>query len=645
MSTGWAKRKLLGFDSAAEPFGRRMLMLSRGSYALLLLAGLGIVFLAFRSSDAERLVKHTIEVRSSARVLFADLQTAVIRERGFLLTGNESHLEDYAQLLASLQPQLDQLKSRVADNPAQVDRLIALTPDIVTLRETMSKIVTLRRQGQNEQALSLMQSNHVQDIVKTIDSKLDRFIEAEEGLLASRQARAATVQDLLLLLIGASLVIAGALSFALENSTRRFAQDLRARADELQAEIKLRRETEATLQQAQKMEAIGQLTGGIAHDFNNMLTVIIGNLDTMKRNLAGKRDAVAAAIQARLDRQIEMALQAAHNAAKLTHRLLAFARQQPLQPARVDCNRLTTEMSELLRRTLGETVHLETVTGGGLWPILADPSQLESALLNLAVNAKHAMPDGGRLTIETANAALDEAYASQFGDLQAGQYVQISVADTGTGIRPEVLERVFEPFFTTKPAEAGSGLGLSMVHGFVKQSGGHVRIYSEVGHGTTVKMYFPRLLQETQVAAAPGALPETDTALERTRSGANILLVEDDEAVREYARSVLMELGYVVHEAPDAERALSIIKSGEPIDLIFTDVVLPGSMSGRQLIDQVKAIRPELPVLFTTGYTANAIVHHGRLDPGVQLLNKPYTQRDLARKVSQLLGSAPRSKT
>jgi CheY-like chemotaxis protein len=336
-----------------------------------------------------------------------------------------------------------------------------------------------------------------------------------------------------------------------------------------------------------------------------------------------------------------MAMQAARNAAKLTHRLLAFARRQSLEPARLDCNRLVSGMSDLLRRTLGETVNLEIVLGGGLWPTFADPNQLESAMLNLAVNARHAMPDGGRLTIETTNAYLDEAYVRRFGDMQPGQYVQVSVADTGTGIAPEVLGRVFEPFFTTKDVEAGSGLGLAQVHGFVKQTGGHVRIYSEVGHGTTVKIYLPRLHGAEAVAAIPAPAAETVAPVSGARPGETILVVEDNDGVREYARSALEEFGYKIIEAVNAADALRLAQDGARIDLLFTDVVLPGGASGRQLSDSLLKQRPDLPVLFTTGYTRNAIVHHGRLDPDVQLLNKPYAQQDLVRKIRELLDRGP----
>ena len=294
----------------------------------------------------------------------------------------------------------------------------------------------------------------------------------------------------------------------------------------------------------------------------------------------------------------------------------------------------------MLRRTLGSDVSIETVLGAGLWPTFADGHQLENVLLNLALNAKAAMPDGGCLTIETANTYLDDAYVRRFGDVKAGQYLVLCVTDTGTGIAKDILDKVFEPFFTTKPPGEGSGLGLAMVHGFVKQSGGHVRIYSEEGRGTTVKIYLPRLIGE-EVGAVPAGKAEGKQAIPRAKPGEMILLVEDSEGVREYARGILLELGYGVIDAANVQEALRAVAKKPQISLLFTDVVL-GESNGRVLADEVRQIYPNLPVLFTTGYTRNAIVHQGRLDPDVQLLNKPFTQQDLARKLRELLDAVPR---
>ena len=404
------------------------------------------------------------------------------------------------------------------------------------------------------------------------------------------------------------------------------------RTQELSAEMQRREEIEATLRQNQKMEAIGQLTGGIAHDFNNMLTIVLGNLDTVKRRL----QSLDAEQAARLAKPVDAALQGGRNAAKLTHRLLAFAREQALSPVSVDLRQLVAGMSDMLTRSVGENIRIETVSGAGLWPTLADANQLESALLNLIINARDAMPGGGRITIETSNAYLDEAYAARFGDVKDGQYVMLSVSDTGSGIPADRLAKVFEPFFTTKDPGKGTGLGLAMVHGFVKQSGGHIRIYSETGLGTAVKIYLPRLKGEMLTKQA-AVKEQCERAVKPAVAGESILLVEDDNGVREYATDVLEELGYRVQAAASAEEALQYVSGPGRLDLLFTDVVLGGSLNGRQIADEVSKLRPHIPVLFTTGYTRNAIVHRGQLDDGVHLLTKPYTSHELGEKVRSLL--------
>ncbi len=382
------------------------------------------------------------------------------------------------------------------------------------------------------------------------------------------------------------------------------------------------------LAQAQKMEGIGQLTGGVAHDFNNLLTVIIGNLESLQRALqVPSRDGD------RLARAVENAMRGAQRAASLTQRLLAFSRRQPLDPKPVDAGRLVTGMSEILRRTLGEQIAIETVLAGGLWRVLADPNQLEIGILNLAVNARDAMPNGGKLTIETANAYLDEAYAAAQTEVVPGQYVVISISDTGSGMTKEVQAHAFEPFYTTKDIGHGTGLGLSQVYGFVKQSGGHVKIYSEVGLGTTVKLYLPRLLSEEGGVA----LPEAAAPVPRSANAQTILAVEDDDDVRANTTGILRELGYTVLEASLAATALHLLERHPEIRLLFTDIGLPGGMNGRQLADAARRIRPDLKVLFTTGYARNAIVHDGRLDPGVVLIPKPFTYAAVAAKLADLL--------
>jgi signal transduction histidine kinase/CheY-like chemotaxis protein len=392
----------------------------------------------------------------------------------------------------------------------------------------------------------------------------------------------------------------------------------------LQEEIDKREKAQRQMLQAQKMEAIGQLTGGVAHDFNNLLTVIFGNLDALRLRLAG-HDSVA-------DKLIESAVRGAERAATLTERLLAFARRQPLDPVRVDVNRLVLGLSELLRRSVGEGVQLETVLAGGLWWVVCDPHQLEVALLNLTINGRDAMPGGGKLTVETGNASLDEVYAAQHDQVTPIQYVMVAVSDTGQGMTGEVQARAFEPFFTTKPVGHGSGLGLSMVYGFIRQSGGHVKIYSEPTHGTTVKLYLPRVMADAEEATSWSSEPGPAGAA----SSGTILVVEDDEDVRRYAAQVLRAQGYAVLEASDGAAALALLRSGARVDLVFTDVVMP-YMNGRELADAAKRLSRDLKIVFTTGYSPNAIVHGGKLDPDVAMIPKPFTADTLARRIRKVM--------
>lgn len=385
-----------------------------------------------------------------------------------------------------------------------------------------------------------------------------------------------------------------------------------------------RGEMEAQLNQISKMEAIGQLTGGIAHDFNNLLTVVLGNAEALTDEL-GKHP--------ELREMAEIVTNAALRGAELTNRLLAFARKQTLKPRVMDVSQLVQGMDSLLRRTLPESIAIEIVRSGGLWKTEVDPGQLESAILNLALNARDAMKDGGALTIELANAALDDDYVASEPDLAAGQYVLIAVTDTGHGIPGDMLQQVFQPFFTTKDIGKGTGLGLSMVYGFVKQSGGHIRVYSEVGEGTSIKLYFPRSLAQEDALA----FGQTN----RSAAGGNetILVVEDDNLVRQHVVSQLKAFGYRVFEAANAKQALEILHQIADIDLLFTDVVMPGGMGGRELSEAARALRPRLKVLFTSGYTENSIVHNGKLDPGIELLSKPYRREQLALKLRKVLSA------
>jgi signal transduction histidine kinase/CheY-like chemotaxis protein len=407
-------------------------------------------------------------------------------------------------------------------------------------------------------------------------------------------------------------------------------EGIKARTRELEAEFAARTKAEESLRHAQKMEAVGQLTGGVAHDFNNLLTVVLGGLDMIGRQIAELPSSPAVV---RIIRARDMALHGAQRAATLTARLLAFSRQQALAPQSIDANKLVAGTCELLRRTLGEAVSLETVLAGGLWCTFADPGQLENALINLALNARDAMPKGGKLTIETANCYLDQTYVSSLLEpVVSGQYVMIGVADTGTGMDTMTQERAFDPFFTTKEVGKGTGLGLSQVYGFVRQSDGHVKIYSEPGEGTTIKIYLPRHAGEEDPKAVKDQLSGAAGAI----GSETILVAEDDNSLRSYTTEILRELGYVVLEARDGHSALQVLDKNH-VDLLFTDVVMPDGMNGRQLADKAMGLRPQLKVLFTTGYTRNAIVHHGRLDAGVEMIGKPFSFVELSAKVRAIL--------
>jgi PAS domain S-box-containing protein len=391
----------------------------------------------------------------------------------------------------------------------------------------------------------------------------------------------------------------------------------------LSEDITERHATEQQLRQAVKMEAVGQLTGGIAHDFNNLLSVIIGSLDlVIERKPADPT--VKALVQGALD--------GALRGADLVQRLLAFSRKQTLRPMIVELNERLPQIAAILRRTLGEHIVVETKLGAGLWATTADPSQIEEAILNLAINARDAMPTGGRLTIETANVCLDDQYASQHADVTAGEYVLLAVSDSGAGMEPEVVERAFEPFFTTKAVNKGSGLGLSMVYGFVKQSGGHIKIYSEVGHGTTVKIYLPR--SDAAYAAETAAESPEETAAGRDDL---ILVVEDNEGVRSVTLQQLSDLGYRTLEADNAKAALKVLDDNPDIALLFTDIVMPGGMTGCELAREAVKRRPGLRILLTSGYTAQAVTNGYHDIEGLELLNKPFRKRDLAAKLTSLL--------
>ncbi len=387
-------------------------------------------------------------------------------------------------------------------------------------------------------------------------------------------------------------------------------------------DITERKRAEEQLRQSQKMEAVGQLTGGIAHDFNNMLTVITGTVELLAEAVADKPQ---------LATVVKLISDAADRGTELTRQLLAFARKQPLHPRVTDIGALVSESAKLVQRALSENLEIELKIDPQVWEAPVDPTQLTSALLNLAVNARDAMPSGGKLTIEAKNVTLDEAYSEANSEVAPGDYVMIAVSDTGVGIPAANLDKIFEPFFSTKDVGRGTGLGLSMVYGFVKQSGGHIKVYSEEGHGTAFKLYLPRSTTQSDQSDEELRLPPVEGGDE------TILVVEDDPAVRASVTARLQNLGYRTITAANAAEALAIVDRGSAFDLLFTDVVMPGGMNGRQLADAVAQRRPGTRTLFTSGYTADAAIHHGRLEAGVMLLAKPYRQSDLARMIRSVL--------
>ena len=596
--------------------------------ALSIAAALGV---SFGQANDERWVRHTLDVEYRLANLMAHLQDAEAAQRGFLITGDESYLAPYVAVRRSLPGELDALAREVDDNPAQATALSRLRPLVDQRLQSLETGIRLRRTQGSEAAIAYIGQGRGKAIMDEIRRQTQAMRAVESRLLAQRQAQLrATRFGLQAVLVAGFVGLVILTFFAVSDSRRRFAELSRSRDAleaanaQLRAEAEARARAESQVRQMQKMEAIGQLTGGIAHDFNNMLSVVIGSLELARRRLRSEPE--------RAEAYIGNAREGAERAAALTARLLAFSRQQPLAPTPLDPNKLVGGMSELLRRTIGEQMKVETVLAGGIWKVNVDPAQLESAILNLCVNARDALPEGGHLTIETSNAFLDEAYARDHEEVAPGQYVLISVTDTGVGMPREVIDRAFDPFYTTKGVGRGTGLGLSQVFGFVKQSGGHIKIYSEVGRGTTVKVYLPRYSGDGE----PAQRPPTVGGAPLAKDHEIVLVVEDDEKVRRVTVDTLRDLGYTVVHAKSGEEALQQLTLHPQVDLLVTDIIMPG-MTGRVLADRACEGQPDLKVLFMTGYSRNAVVHNGVLDPGVALLQKPFTAEQLAQKVRDVL--------
>jgi len=623
-----------GFGQSWPNLDRRAAnILALASFGLVILAGLMAAAMVERVNSAADWVAHSLEVEGRASELLGRLQDLELAKRGFLLTRSNGFIPSYDEARTAIPQALAKLHSLVADSrdqTARVDRMGLSIQDILT---TSARTIELGRNGQFAEATASVMTGRGQQTLESFRAIVDEFNAAESDLLKKREAAEATARAIMLGMVLIILASAAGAALGALLLSGALIRELRQRTEALAEETRVRKDAQAILAQTQKMESIGQLAGGIAHDFNNLMTVVIGNLDSAERRLARGGPADASSI----GRPIAAAMQGARRAASLTQRLLAFSRQQVLSPQQADLNRLVASLSEMLTRTVGETIAVETILGSGLWPTFVDVSQLENAIVNLVVNARDAMPSGGRITIETANASLDEAYCRQFGDVAPGQYALLSVSDTGTGISPEHLSKVFEPFFTTKSASMRTGLGLAMIYGFVKQSKGHIRIYSEVGHGTTAKIYLPRMIGAARAKSVPAAARGESAQSPTARPGEVVLMVEDDEDVLDSTVTLLRELGYSVLAARNGAAALAQLRGSERVDILFTDVVLPQGMNGRALAIEAAALRPTLPVLFTTGYARNAIIHDGRLDPDVQFLAKPYTQQDLAQKLRAVL--------
>ncbi|TPM10161.1 response regulator [Mesorhizobium sp. B2-3-11] len=599
-----------------------------GFAALALIVGARAVLV--ESQRANRAAaRETIEYQEQLSGLLSLAQDAESGQRGYLLTGEKSYLEPYRKAIEAIPGQLARIESAAAPDDQIIQQISHIKAALSQQQAELAETIALYDRGDAAKALQLVRGGQGKSAMDEIRASMDTIRRIGAAAVAARDEHTDRVEAWLR--IGSLAALLGIFLlgvYTIRQSRRRFREVLVAQEElmrkniELGNEIQTRENAESQIRQMQKMEAVGQLTGGIAHDFNNMLAVILSAMNLAQRKLKrGEHD---------IEKLVEAATDAASRAANLTSRLLAFSRLQPLAPQVVDTNRLLTGMSDLLRRALGEGIRIETVLAGGLWKIHADPNQLENAILNLAVNARDAMDNDGKLTIETVNSHLDEAYASTHADVAPGQYVMIAVTDTGAGMSPEIITRAFEPFFTTKPADKGTGLGLSQVFGFVKQSGGHVKIYSEPGEGTTIKIYLPRLFGPEEPAVPAGRDKGAATVTE------TILVVEDDARVRASTTDVMRELGYTVIHAAGGQEALQKLAATPGIALLFTDIVMP-VMNGRKLAEEALARQPGLKVVFTTGFTRNAVVHNGVLDHDVHFLAKPFTIDQLAAKLRDVL--------
>ena len=590
--------------------------------ALILIFGLTL-WLGTRYAEQAEWVRHSLRVEMKLSAIYALLKDAEIGQRSYILTGEVDFLQPFLRAKTELSGEIAELKALLADNEGQLESFKEAVPIIERRLAYAEETISARREQGFEAAQERVLQRYGLKVTEELRDRFQALRKVEHALLSSREAdRLRTVNNLAIAVVLVFLVTLLALSAWIIRA-RRDAAEIAATNRILQETIADRDVAEMQIRQMQKVEAVGQLAGGIAHDFNNMLAVIMSGIGLAQKRLQRGQDGA--------EKFLDGALDGANRAAMLVKRLLAFSRQQPLAPKAIDANKFVAGISELISRALGETVQMETILGGGLWLTHVDPVQLENSILNLCVNARDAMPEGGCLTVETANCHLDDRYARLHPGIPAGQYVLIAVTDTGTGMSPDILEKVFDPFFTTKDASKGTGLGLSQVYGFVKQSGGHVKIYSELGQGSTVKIYLPRhyaVETERHEAAVQDIVQIKGTE--------TVLLVEDDVRVLELTSASLRELGYTVLVAGSAKDALGHLQTDVEVALLLTDIVMP-EMNGRKLADAALKTRPDLKVIFMTGFTRNAVVHNGVLDPGVNFLAKPFSLEELSAKIREVL--------
>ncbi len=566
--------------------------------------------------ESRELVVHTLQVIRTAQLLDLTIQDAERGQRGYLLTNDRKYLTPYEGGISQIPALEDQLRRMVSDNVGQQPRLLILQRQIdAKLAELKSTIEANDTQG-FAAAKAIVTNDVGLQAMREITGLIDTIISAEDALLTQRLGRAAETERE----AARAFVVSGVLAFLLMASGALLAVSA---FREWSRQQRAWEQTRAQFAQAQKLEALGQLTGGIAHDFNNILQGITGAVSILRLRLPDAGPQASS--------WIDMIKRNADRGATLTQRLLAFSRRQPLNPKPLDFNRLVQGMVDILHKSIGEAFILETVLAARLWSMQADANELETAILNLVLNARDAMPTGGKLTIETSNVFLDDAYSRRQG-VTPGQYVMLAVSDCGVGMGQETIQQAFEPFFTTKAHGTRAGLGLSQVHGFIKQSGGHVKIYSEIGEGTTVKIYLPRFTDGEAVQTVEQGAPET-----AVRGTETILVVEDEEDVRTFVTTILRERGFRVLAAAHADAALQQLQQDTSVALLLTDVGLPGGKNGKKLADEAQKLNRSMKVLFMTGYAKNAIIHHGRLDPGVHLLVKPFTEQDLNRKLEEVL--------